>query len=585
MISNNYFNDNDDLIDHFDSLTPWNEVVDQYEQGFEDFAEYQKSGKEELAFAPGNYEDAIEFYRSTLEAGGDIAGNNISQVSKQMDEEGLKYKDGQVTFPKPMLDVVEKIKSAGLLPYGIHRHYGGLGLPSVVQSMLSECVSRGDGSLAITLGCMNLAETVERFGTEEMIHEFVPKMAAGELCGAMALTEPNYGSDLPNLQTKAVKGEDGTWKITGTKRFITHACGFGSAPSIILTLARTGTTTSGARGLSFFLVHSKDVFVASIEKKMGLHCSPTCEVVFENSPGILIGEEGKGLVKYSMAMMNQARLNIAAQAMGIATAAYFEGKKYAEERVQFGKTINNITAVKKMLERMEREVAAMRCILYEASFAVDQYRWKEERGKMKGLSEKDIKKDESFKKWEKLASLFTPLSKYYITEMANLVAYDAMQIHGGSGYTEDYDVARLYRDVRITNIYEGTTQLQTVACIGGIVSGMTETGIYREYLKSEMATFAASQGLNDLFKQFETVVAEYAEIDSTPLREELAFEVVESAARFHNSLLLERSIGRSKVERRNYRKSTTDAYILDSSAILAANLTKIRGKKKAPVTA
>ncbi|TGN10092.1 acyl-CoA dehydrogenase family protein [Leptospira ilyithenensis] len=580
MISNNYFSDNEDLKDHFDSLTDWKEIVDSYEENFTDYALYQKTSQEELAYAPGNYEDAIEFYRSTLEAGGDIAGKDVSQVAKQMDEVGLKYKDGKVTFPKEMIDVINKIKSAGLLPYGIHRHYGGIGLPSVVQSMLSESVSRADGGLAITLGCMNLAETVERFGTEEMIHEFVPKMAAGELCGAMALTEPNYGSDLPNLQTKAVKGEDGVWKITGTKRFITHACGFDTMPSIILTLARTGSTTSGARGLSFFLVHSKDIFVASIEKKMGLHCSPTCEVVFENSPGILIGDEGKGLVKYSMAMMNQARLNIAAQAMGIATAAYFEGRKYATERVQFGKTIDQIPAVKKMLDRMEREIAGMRCILYEASRSVDLYRWKEERGRMNGIPEKEIRKDETFKRWEKLASLLTPLSKYYITELANVVASDALQIHGGSGYTEDYDVARIYRDVRITNIYEGTTQLQVVACIGSIVAGMTETGIFREYIKDEMSKFKVSDELKELWSQLETIVSEFAEIGTGTLREELAFEVVESAARLLVSLLLERSVPRAKVERRASRKALAQDYVLDSSAILLSNLTKIKGKKK-----
>ncbi|WP_411823115.1 acyl-CoA dehydrogenase family protein [Leptospira sp. 'Mane'] len=579
MISNNYFSDNEDLKDHFDSLTDWKEIVDSYEENFADYALYQKTSQEELAYSPGNYEDAIEFYRSTLEAGGDIAGKDVSQVAKQMDEVGLKYKDGKVTFPKEMIDVINKIKSAGLLPYGIHRHYGGIGLPSVVQSMLSESVSRADGGLAITLGCMNLAETVERFGTEEMIHEFVPKMAAGELCGAMALTEPNYGSDLPNLQTKAVKGEDGVWRITGTKRFITHACGFDNMPSIILTLARTGSTTSGARGLSFFLVHSKDIFVASIEKKMGLHCSPTCEVVFENSPGILIGDEGKGLVKYSMAMMNQARLNIAAQAMGIATAAYFEGRKYATERVQFGKTIDKIPAVKKMLDRMEREIAGMRCILYEASRSVDLYRWKEERGRMNGIPEKEIRKDESFKRWEKIASLLTPLSKYYITELANVVASDALQIHGGSGYTEDYDVARIYRDVRITNIYEGTTQLQVVACIGSIVAGMTETGIFREYAKDEMSKFTPSGELKELWAQLETVVSEFTEITGT-LREELAFEVVESAARFLVSMLLERSVPRAKVERRELRKALAQDYVLDSSAILVSNLTKIKGKKK-----
>ncbi len=583
MIISNYFLDNDDLKEHFDSLTQWKEIIDSYEEGFADFAEYSKSGTETLALAPGNYEDALEFYRSTLESAGDISGKELSQVAKPMDEEGLRYDAGKVHFPKAMVDLVEKIKSAGLLPYAIHRHYGGLGLPSVVQSMLSEIVSRADGSFAITLGCMNLAETVERFGTEEMIQEIVPKMAEGSLCGAMALTEPNYGSDLPNLQTKAVKDEKGVWRITGTKRFITHACGFDTVPSIILTLARTGSPTSGARGLSFFLVRSEDIHVASIEKKMGLHCSPTCEVVFENSPGILIGEEGKGLVKYSMAMMNQARLNIAAQAMGIASAGYFEAKKYASERVQFGKTIDRIPAVRKMLERMEREVAAMRCILYEASRAVDLYRWTEERGRMNGKSEKEIKAIESFKTWEKLATLLTPLSKYYITELANQVAYDALQIHGGSGYTEDYDVARIYRDVRITNIYEGTTQLQTVACIGGIVSGMTDKGILRDYFRKEMSGFSVSRDLEDLFSKFEAVVQEFTGIETSELRDELAFEVVESCARFLNSLLLERSIGRAKVERRESRKNLASAYLLDSSAIIEANLTRIRGKKKIQV--
>lgn len=584
MISNNYFGDNEDLKAHFDSLTDWKEIIDCYEDHFSDHALFGKTGKEELAFAPGNYEEAVDFYRQTLETAGDISGKQLSQVARAMDEVGLKYKDGKVTFPKEMVEAVGKIKTAGLLPYAINRHYGGIGLPSVVQSMLTEIVARADGSLSITVGCMNLAETIERFGTKEMISEFVTKMAAGELCGAMALTEPNYGSDLPNLQTKAIKGEDGVWLLTGTKRFITHACGFENVPCIILTLARTGSTTSGARGLSFFLVHSKDIFVAAIEKKLGIRCSPTCEVVFENSPGILIGDVGKGLVKYSMAMMNQARLNIAAQAMGIGAAAYFEARKYASERVQFGKTIDQISAVKKMLDKMEREVAGMRHILYEASRAVDLYRWKEERARMAGLPEKELKKDEDFKKWEKLANLFTPLTKYYISEIANSVAYDALQIHGGAGYTEDYDIARIYRDVRITNIYEGTTQLQTVACIGGIVSGMSQTGFFREYVKDEMSKFEASSELKELWAQFESVVQEFTEIGGSSLREELAFEVVESAARLLISLLLERSVGRTKVENREKRKSLTSSYTLDSSAILASNLTKIRGKKRIPAS-
>lgn len=219
--------------------------------------------------APSSYDEALEYYKSILESGGEIAGKQIASIAKDMDVEGLKYSSGKVTFPETMIKGIEQVKNAGILPYSIGRKHGGLGVPATIQCMMLELFSRADGSFAIALGCLNLAETIERFGSKEMIEEYVPKMANGEIFGAMALTEPNYGSDLPNLQTKAVKDENGTWKLTGTKRFITHGCGFSNIPAVILTLARTGTPTSGARGLSFFLVKSSDVFIAGIEKKWG----------------------------------------------------------------------------------------------------------------------------------------------------------------------------------------------------------------------------------------------------------------------------------------------------------------------------
>lgn len=578
MIENNYFSENEDLLLHFDSIIDWNEIVDAFEQGFSDRKEYERSGKEELSLAPGSKEEALEFYRSVLEAAGDIAGTTIAPVAKEMDREGLNFHNGKVRFPKAMIDAVGKVKEAGILPYSIGRKHGGLGLPSSVQAMLMEIFSRADGSLAIALGCMNLAETVERFGTKEMVETYVSKMAAGELCGAMALTEPNYGSDLPNLQTKAIKGEDGVWRITGAKRFITHGCGFDDKPSIILTLARTGSPTSGARGLSFFLVKSEDVQIAGIEHKMGLHCSPTCEVVYENTPGILIGEEGYGLVKYSMAMMNGARLSIAGQAMGIGAAAYYEAKKYADEREQFGKKIRNIPAVKKMLDLMDREIVAMRSILQEASRSIDLYHWKSERLKEEGVEEREIKKDENIRKWEKLANLFTPLSKYYITEQANRIAFDALQIHGGAGYTYDYDISRIYRDVRITNIYEGTTQLQVVAAIGGIVTGLGTKGILRQYLEEETNLFQPSTELKGLREKLDESHELYVSLGNSPDKDEVSFELVESATRVIIGTILEKSLTKLEGKAKEERSSLVKSYQTDSLALLEYNRIRIRNK-------
>ncbi|WP_246846905.1 acyl-CoA dehydrogenase family protein, partial [Leptospira barantonii] len=232
MIENNYFLENQDLQENFQSIVDWKEIIDGFEGDFEDHKEYQKNGKDSLAMAPGSYEDALEYYKSILESGGDIAGKQIAPLAKDMDVEGLKYSSGKVTFPDSMVKAVNQVKDAGILPYSIGRKHGGLGIPATVQTMMMELFSRADGSFAITLGCLNLAETIERFGSKEMIEEYVPKMANGEIFGAMALTEPNYGSDLPNLQTKAVKDANGVWRLTGAKRFITHGCGFGEIPAI-----------------------------------------------------------------------------------------------------------------------------------------------------------------------------------------------------------------------------------------------------------------------------------------------------------------------------------------------------------------
>ena len=580
MIQNNYFSENSDLLLQFDNIIDWEEVVTAYEQGFKDHKKYKETGDEALAFAPSSVEEAIETYRVTLESLGDVIGNFVAPRAPEMDRVGLKYDSGKVTFPDAMIEAYEKVQEAGLQPYSISRDHGGLGMPSTTQCFVMEVMSRADGAFGIAIGCVNLAETIERFGDEDMVNHWVPQMAAGEVVGAMALTEPNYGSDLPNIRTRAEQDENGVWRINGAKRFITLGCGFAHKPSVILTLARTGSPTSGAKGLSFFLVEGKDVFIAGVEKKLGLHCSPTCEVVYENTPARLIGKEGFGLVRYAMGMMNGARLSIAAQSMGIAQAAQAEAAKYASEREQFGKLIKDIPAVRKMLDRMEREIAAMRQLLYEAARSIDRYHWRQHSMEKSGVDERTIRKDEEIRHWEKLASFLTPVAKYYISEMCNSIAYDALQIHGGSGYTEDYDVARLYRDARITNIYEGTTQMQMHAAIGGVTAGMAATGPIRAYLDAELARFSPSPALQKNRELLEAIVRDYREIKSSDDKELVAFEAVESATRFLNGLLLERAASRLEGDaRRRFEKMAAD-YNLDSQAIMQGNLIRVQAPEK-----
>ncbi|MCE9501815.1 MAG: acyl-CoA dehydrogenase family protein, partial [Leptospira sp.] len=405
MIQNNYFSDVSDIKTQFEEIIDWKEIVENYENAFEEAKIFDETGNELYASAPHSLEEAIEYYRVILDAIGDIAGNIISRNVREMEKQGLQFDNGKVIFPKVMIDCVNKVKEAGLQPYGFGRKYGGLGLPFTVKSFMNEILYRVDASVAIAIGCVNLAEIIEKHANEEMKSEWIPKMAQGEFCCAMGLTEPNHGSDLPNITTKATKSGDGKWILNGTKRFITQACGFDTVPAVILTLARTGELNSGARGLSFFLVHSKDIQIASIENKMGLHCSPTCEVVLENTPAELIGEEGYGLIKYVIGMLNGARMGIAYQSTGIATAAFHEAEKYARERIQFGKPIIEIPAVRKILNRMERETSAMRCISLEGSRVIDLYYWRSEHLKKKGLSEKEISSDEQVRFHEKLANL------------------------------------------------------------------------------------------------------------------------------------------------------------------------------------
>ena len=468
MIKNNYFTDNEDIQDYFQTLIDWDEIVYEVEHDFRDYKEYSQTKQEELEFAPSNTQEAVEAYKAFLDSAGEICGCDISQKSSIMDKKGLSFKDGKVSFPQEMIELYQKMEDAGLHGFATARHFGGLTFPRTMVSFFYELMGRADSSFCLAFGSLGIIETVDCFSDEEQAAKWVPKIADGSYSAAMALTEPNFGSDLPNIQTKAEKDEKGQWRINGSKRFISGGCGFENRPALILTLARTGDPSSGAKGLSFFLVQSTDLEIAGIEKKMGLSCSATCELVYNNSPAELIGKEGFGLIRYAMGMMNGARLAVSAQSTGIAQAAYSESCKYASEREQFGVPIRDIPAVKKLLDRMEREILVIRALTMEASRQVDLYSWRKfDHGNKNTDAEKNPKHDPQVRKWEKIASFFTPLAKYYGSELCNQIAFDAIQVHGGSGFTEEYDVARIYRDARITNLYEGTTQLQIVAAIGG----------------------------------------------------------------------------------------------------------------------
>ena len=411
MLQNNYFSNNADIVQHFDKLIEWKDLVFCAEQDFRDHSHYKETDDALFAHAPKDTEEALEMYQACLEGVGDIAGHVVSARAAEMDRQGLSLKDGKVIFPQAMIECFEKFKQAGLQAYALKRIHGGLNLPFIVQGMILEVLARADCSFALLVGTLNLGATIEVCADEKTAHEWVTSIASAETWAAMALTEPNYGSDLSNVRTKAVKDEKGLWRITGTKRFITQGCGFADKPAAILTLARTGTPESGARGLSFFIVKSTDVEVAGIEKKLGIHASPTCEIVYDNAPAILMGEEGRGLTKHAMGMMNEARLGIAAQALGIAQAAMAEADKYASEREQFGVLIRNIPAVAKILKRIRREVAAMRCLLYEASVAVDLYAWSKHASEKAGKPITEMPKGTEAKKWQKLGEFPDPCGK------------------------------------------------------------------------------------------------------------------------------------------------------------------------------
>ncbi len=358
--------------------------------------------------------------------------------------------------------------------FSLPRKYNGLNFPAIMLSVAAEIVSRADGSF-LNFGLQqDIGETLNKFGSEKQKADVLPKLASGELGASMILTEPDAGSDLQAVNLRAHQAASGQWFLNGVKRFITNGNG-----EIGLVLARSEDGQTGARGLSFFLYkRDEHMKIRRLEHKLGIHGSPTCELQFDNAPVTLVGERKRGLSKYTMWLMNSARLGIAGQALGIAEAAYREADKYAAARIQFGKTVREFPPVFEMLTEMKVSIEAGRTLLYETARFVDLKEGLEEMQERYPDRKAEFKTD--LKRYSRLANLFTPIVKAHNTEMANKVAYDTIQIHGGTGYMQEFSAERHYRDARITNIYEGTTQLQIVAAIGGVTSG-TAISVMDEY--------------------------------------------------------------------------------------------------------
>ena len=453
---------------------------------------------EKFDYAPLDFEDAMDSYERVLDIIGEVCGDIIAPNAKDVDLEGPHHENGRVRYAKGTEENLKALNQAGLMGITLPRQYGGLNMSSIPYIMAADMVSRADAGFVNVWGLQDCAETINEFANEDQKERFLPRTCKGETL-AMDLTEPDAGSDLQSVMLKATQDEDGTWRLNGVKRFITNGDG-----DISLVLARSEEGTSDGRGLSMFIYDKRDggMTVRRIEDKMGIHGSPTCELVFKNAKAELCGERRLGLIKYVMSLMNGARLGIAAQSVGVSESAYQEAIAYARSREQFGKPIINFPAVSEMIANIKAKLDASRTLLYECTRFVDMYKSLEAISRERTLTPEERK---TMKAYNRLADAFTPLAKGMTSEFCNQNAYDCVQIHGGSGFMRDYACERIYRDARITSIYEGTTQLQVVAAIRHVT-----TGTYLNQIKA-YAEREYSEAVAPMKAKLEAMTATYEE--------------------------------------------------------------------------
>lgn len=486
----NYYTDQPEIAFHLEHPL-MKRIVELKERNYADKDKYDE--------APVNYEDAIENYKRILDITGEVAANIIEPNSESVDLEGPRLIDNRMHYASKTYENLDATRKAGLWGVSMPRQYGGLNLPNVVFSMLSEMISSADGGFQNIWSLQSCIDTLYEFGNDEQRAKYIPRICNGETM-SMDLTEPDAGSDLQRVMLKATFDEkENCWRLNGVKRFITNG-----DSDLHLVLARSEEGTHDGRGLSMFIYDKRNggVDVRHIEHKLGIHGSPTCELVYKNAKAELCGNTRMGLIKYVMALMNGARLGIAAQSVGLSSEAYKEGLNYAKERAQFGKKIITFPAVYDMLSRMKAKLDAGRSLLYQTARYVDIYKALEDIARDQKLTAEER---QEMKQYTRLADAFTPLAKGINSEYANQNAYDSISIHGGSGFIMEYKCQRLYRDARIFSIYEGTTQLQVVAAVRYITNG-TYLSIMKEMLANDVCDC-----MKDLKARVERLVALYEE--------------------------------------------------------------------------
>lgn len=519
----NFYNDNPDLKHHL-THPLMQKIVELKERNFADADKFD--------YAPLNFEDAMDSYDKVLEIVGEICGGKIAENAESVDHQGPRVENHRVIYADGTQENLELCRKAGLMGMSMPRRLGGLNFPIVPYMMAADMVSRADTGFENLWGLQDCAETIYEFASEDQKQRFIPRVCQGETM-SMDLTEPDAGSDLQSVMLKATEQPDGTWLLNGVKRFITNG-----DSDIHLVLARSEDGTKDGRGLSMFIYDKRDggVNVRRIENKMGIKGSPTCELTYKNAKAELCGSRRLGLIKYVMALMNGARLGIAAQSVGVSERAYREALDYAKERKQFGKAIIEFPAVYEMLAVMKAKLDASRALLYETSRFVDVYKIYEDIAKERSLTPEERKE---MKDYTKLADACTPLAKGLGSEYCNQNAYDSIQIHGGSGFMKDYACERVYRDARITSIYEGTTQLQVVAAIRHVTTG-TYLNMIRNYEAMEIKE--SLRPLRDvlvgLTARYEVAVASVLEVKDTTYTDFMARRMVEMAGNIIMGYLL-----------------------------------------------
>ena len=501
-------------------------IVELKERNFEDAKKFD--------YAPVDLGDAIENYKQILDITGDVAANIIAPNSESVDLEGPHLENGRMIYASKTFENIDATRKAGLWGVSMPRRYGGLNLPNAVFSMLSEIISAADAGFQNIWSLQSCIDTLYEFGSEEQRQKYIPRVCAGEGM-SMDLTEPGAGSDLQRVMLKATYDEkEQCWRLNGVKRFITNG-----DSDIHLVLARSEEGTKDGRGLSMFIYDKRNggVDVRHIEHKLGIHGSPTCELTYKNAKAELCGSTRLGLIKYVMALMNGARLGIAAQSVGLSQEAYNEGLAYAKERAQFGEKIINFPAVYDMLARMKAKLDAGRSLLYQTAAYVDVYKCLEDIERDRKLTPEE---KQELKKYQRLADAFTPLAKGMNSEYANQNAYDAISIHGGSGFIMEYKSQRLYRDARIFSIYEGTTQLQVVAAIRYISNGTMLSNI-----KEMLAGLEVSDSLKNLkacvgefVPVYEEAIANVKALENQDAQDFLARRLYDMTAEIVMSLLI-----------------------------------------------